>query len=161
MASSTSAETPSPFNAAFERLKEVISQEDARTFASTTMQDVWKAARDIEHQLEARRSLRGFRRLQMFLTGIEQYSGVIETLCNQTPYLPYIWVSVSRRLSDITHPYSRHRLNLRYRSVCRLFYIRVILSCWPLLNPGGTLKSYTAGTERGCRAGAWRRWSSR
>lgn len=111
MASSTGAAPPPPFNAAFERLKEVISQEDARTFASTTMQDVWKAARDIEHQLEARRSLRGFRRLKTFLTGIEQYSKVIETLCNQTPYLPYIWVSASRGLFDMTHPYSRHQLN--------------------------------------------------
>ena len=120
MASSTGA-VPTPlFNAAFERLKEVISQEDARTFASTTMQDVWKAARDIEHQLEARRSLRGFRRLQTFLTGIEQYSKVMEILCNQTPYLPYIWVSVSLGLFDITHPYSRHQLNLCYRSVCIL-----------------------------------------
>ena len=145
MASSTSAAPPPPFNAAFERLKEAISQEDARIFASTTMQDVWKAARDIEHQLEARRSLRGFRRLQTFLTGIEQYSKVIETLCNQTPYLPYIWVSVSRGLFDMTHPFSRHQLNLCYRSVCMLFYISAIFTCWPFLK-WGALEWYTPGT---------------
>ena len=88
----TSTIPPVSFNVAFERLKGAISEEDARKFASTTMQDVWQAARDIEHQLEARRSLRGFRRMQKFLGGIEQYSKVIEVLCNQTPYLPYIWV---------------------------------------------------------------------
>ena len=145
MASNTSAAPPPPFSAAFERLKEVISQDDARTFASTTMQDVWKAARDIEHQLEARRSLRGFRRLQIFLTGIEQYSKVIETLCNQTPYLPYVWVSVSRRMFDITHPYSRHQLNSCYRSVCMLISINAILIYWPFSNAWAHLSGTPPG----------------
>lgn len=58
------------------------------------MKDVWAAAKDIEAQLEKRRSLRGFHRLQPFLTAIEKYSGVIEVLCQGTPYLPYIWVSI-------------------------------------------------------------------
>ena len=145
MGSNTSAAPPPPLIAAFERLKEVISQDDARTFASTTMQDVWKAARDIEHQLEARRSLRGFRRLQTFLTGIEQYSKVIETLCNQTPYLPYVWVSVSRRLFDITHPYSRHQLNSFYRSVGMLVSISAMLIYWPFLNAWAHLSGTPPG----------------
>lgn len=70
-----------------------MSKDDARTFASTSMEDVWKATRDIERQLESRGSLRGFQRIQPFLVGIEKYSGVVEVLCQGTPYLPYIWVS--------------------------------------------------------------------
>lgn len=72
-----------------------MSKDDARNVASTTMEDVWTAAKDIECQLQLRRSLRGFRRIQPFLAGIEQYSKVIEVVCNGTPYLPYIWVNLT------------------------------------------------------------------
>ena len=85
------------FNNAFERLRATINPEDARTFASTTMQDVWNAARRIERQLEAKRSLRNFNRIQKFLAGIEQYSKIVEVLCNPTPYLPFIWVQFHSR----------------------------------------------------------------
>lgn len=92
---SPGARLPLSFNVAFERLKETVSKDDARSFASTTMEDVWAAAKDIERQLESRRSLRAFHRIQPFLSGLEQYSKVIEVLCNQTPYLAFIWVGKS------------------------------------------------------------------
>ena len=56
------------------------------------MHDVWTAVKDIERQLESRKSLRGFHRIQPLLSGIEKYSGVVEVLCQGTPYLPYLWV---------------------------------------------------------------------
>ena len=93
MASTSASPPPVSFHIAFERLKNLISKDDARTIASTTMEDVWTAAKDIESQLQLRRSLRGFRRIQPFLAGVEQYSKVIEVVCNGTPYLPYLWVS--------------------------------------------------------------------
>ena len=98
MTSTPTITPPLAFNIAFERLQEVVSKDDARSFNATTMQDVWTATRDIERHLESRRSLRGFRRIQPFLTGIEQYSKVVEVLCNGTPYLPYLWVSRPARL---------------------------------------------------------------
>ena len=93
MASASSGPPPVSFHIAFERLKELMSKDDARAIASTTMEDVWTAAKEIERQLELRRSLRGLRRIQPFLAGIEQYSKVVEVVCNGTPYLPYLWVS--------------------------------------------------------------------
>lgn len=93
MASASSGPPPVSFHVAFERLKELMSKDDVRVMASTSMDDVWTAAKEIERQLELRRSLRGLRRIQPFLTGIEQYSKVVEVVCNGTPYLPYLWVS--------------------------------------------------------------------
>ena len=93
MASAPSGPPPVSFHVAFERLKELMSKDDARAMASTTMEDVRTAAKEIERQLELRRSLRGLRRIQPFLAGIEQYSKVVEVVCNGTPYLPYLWVS--------------------------------------------------------------------
>ena len=94
MASESSGPPPVSFQIAFERLKELMSKDDVRAMASTTMDDVWTAAKEIERQLELRRSLRGLRRIQPFLAGIEQYSKVVEVVCNGTPYLPYLWVSL-------------------------------------------------------------------
>lgn len=100
MDSALGAPPPVSFHIAFERLKDLMSKDDARAMASTTMEDVWIAAKDIERQLELRRSLRGFRRIQPFLSGIEQYSKAVEVVCNGTPYLPYIWVGLTL---DISH----------------------------------------------------------
>ena len=96
MASASIGPLPVSFNVAFDRLKELMSKDDARAMATTTMEDVWTAAKEIEQQLELRRSLRGLRRIQPFLAGIEQYSKVVEVVCNGTPYLPYLWVSFER-----------------------------------------------------------------
>jgi len=82
--------------AAFTRLKNSITVEDARTFHSTQLQDVRQAAIDIEKWQRNRGSLRNMKRIEPFLKSIEKYSNVIETLCNQTPYLPFVWVSFGR-----------------------------------------------------------------
>ena len=93
MASASSGPPPVSFHIAFERLKGLMGKDDARAIASTTMEDVRTAAKEIERQLELKRSLRGLRRIQPFLAGVEQYSKVVEVVCNGTPYLPYLWVS--------------------------------------------------------------------
>ena len=101
MASVSSDALPESFSKAFERLRATVNTEDARTFASTTMEDVWNTARRIERQLEAKRSLRNFNRIQKFLAGIEQYSKTVEVLCNQTPYLPFVWVQFITTIYDL------------------------------------------------------------
>lgn len=78
---------------AFEKLKRSISEEDAHDFASTTLKDVWIAVRDIENAQRKRQCAQNLRRIEPLLRGIEQYSKVIEVLCNGTPYMPYVWVS--------------------------------------------------------------------
>jgi hypothetical protein len=79
---------------AFEKLKRSISQEDAYKFASTELKDVWWAVREIDRQQRERQSAQNLRRIEPLLRGIEKYSKVVEVLCNGTPYLPYVWVSV-------------------------------------------------------------------
>ena len=101
MASVSSDALPESFSKAFERLRATVNTEDARTFASTTLEDVWNTARRIERQLEAKRSLRNFNRIQKFLAGIERYSKTVEVLCNQTPYLPFVWVQFIATIYDL------------------------------------------------------------
>jgi dsDNA-specific endonuclease/ATPase MutS2 len=78
---------------AFEKLKNSISEEDKHQFASTELEDVWSAARQIESNQRKRLSAQNLRRIEPLLRGIEKYKKVIEVLCNGTPYMPYIWVS--------------------------------------------------------------------
>lgn len=101
MASLQSVTPPISFDTAFRRLKDQVSPDDERLFSSTSMEDVWETAREIEHRLQQRRSLRGFVRIRPFLTGIEQYSGVVEVLCQSTPYLSFIWAPIKLLLQVI------------------------------------------------------------
>jgi hypothetical protein len=78
---------------AFEQLKGAISKEDAHDFASTTLQDVWTAIREIDSAQRRRLSAQNLRRIEPLLGGIEKYAKVIEVLCNGTPFMPYVWVS--------------------------------------------------------------------
>lgn len=86
---------------AFDKLKSSVSDSDAVVFQSTLLQDVWKAARDIEHLQQRRRSVRNLRRIEPFLNAIGKYSKVLEVLCNGTPYLPWIWVSPQTEIVSI------------------------------------------------------------
>ena len=94
MASLRSLTPPASFDTAFRRLRDQVSPHDEHLFSSTTMEDVRKAALEIEDQLQQRRTLRGFVRIRPFLNGIEQYSGVVEVLCQGTPYLPFLWAPI-------------------------------------------------------------------
>ncbi|KAL8822738.1 MAG: hypothetical protein Q9191_006533, partial [Dirinaria sp. TL-2023a] len=82
MTSPRNIEPPASFDPAFRRLRDLIDKDDARAFETTMMKDVWNAATQVERQLEQRRCLRGFHRIRPFLAGIEQYSKVVEVLCN-------------------------------------------------------------------------------
>jgi hypothetical protein len=79
---------------AFEDLEKVVSPADSRHFESATLEDVQKAALEIENQLAARQSLRNMRRLMPLFSGLGYYAQAIEILCNGTPYLPWLWAPI-------------------------------------------------------------------
>ncbi|KAG4441376.1 hypothetical protein IFR05_003133 [Cadophora sp. M221] len=82
------------FEAAFERLKDTVKPHHAVEFQSTTLKDVWDAANEIQRVQRQRRSLRNMGRLKPFLQGLEKYSKCLDTLCNGTPFLPWVWAPV-------------------------------------------------------------------
>ena len=96
---------------AFEKLRRSISEEDAKTFATTELKDVWLAVREIENTQRKRQSVQNLRRVEPFLRGIEQYAKVIEVLCNGTPFMPYVWVCLpfNNSLRKTAHFFSRLR----------------------------------------------------
>ncbi|KAL7964170.1 hypothetical protein HDV63DRAFT_398832 [Trichoderma sp. SZMC 28014] len=80
---------------AFKDLERTITPADSRDFRDTTLQNVRDAALEIERQLAARGLLRNMRRLMPLFRGLEHYSKVMETLCNGTQYLPWIWAPIT------------------------------------------------------------------
>jgi len=90
---------------AFEKLKRSISEEDAHRFASTELQDVWLAVREIDSRQRERRSAQNLRRIEPLLRGIGKYTKVIEVLCNGTPYMPYVWVRTlpANSIDEVAH----------------------------------------------------------
>ena len=83
---------------AFERFADGVTPNDERLFNNTTLKDVRDEAIRIERQLRARRTQRHMARLEPFLRGMEHYSKVVEVLCNDTPYLSWVWAPVKLML---------------------------------------------------------------
>lgn len=90
-----SAAARQTIRAAFDDLDRTITPADSRDFRDTAIKHVREAALEIEGQLAARGSLRNMRRLMPLFRGIEHYSKAMDTLCNGTPYLPWIWAPIA------------------------------------------------------------------
>lgn len=86
------ANAKSTIDNAFRKLDGSISATDRHKFASTELEDVESACRQIEADQRARGSSQNLRRIEPLLRGLEKYTKVIEVLCNGTPYMPYVWV---------------------------------------------------------------------
>lgn len=80
---------------AFEELERTITPQDSKDFQSSTIQQVRQEALDIENQLASRQCLRNMRRLVPLFSALEHYKDVAGTLCNGTPYLPWIWAPIT------------------------------------------------------------------
>ncbi|RYP64439.1 hypothetical protein DL771_008755 [Monosporascus sp. 5C6A] len=79
---------------AFKELERAVAVPDARRFRDMTIHDVQKACESIENELGARGLLRNMGRLQPLLKGLECYGKAVKTLCQGTPYLPWIWAPI-------------------------------------------------------------------
>ena len=77
---------------AFESLQSSIAPEHKHAFASTRLEDVWGAVREIQETQRKRRSAQNLRRIEPLLEALQKYAKVIEVLCNGTQYLSFIWV---------------------------------------------------------------------
>jgi hypothetical protein len=71
----------------------VLTSADAAAFKSTTPEDVWKAAEEVQETQRKRKSLRAMKRIEPFLKALVGYSVVMSVVCNGTPFVPWIWVS--------------------------------------------------------------------
>lgn len=92
---SAAVQTPiSLIESAFSRFQASVSAEDARNFHSTTLEDVRKAALELEREQRQRSALRNMKRIEPLLKGLEIYAKSLDVLCNGTPFLPWVWVSV-------------------------------------------------------------------
>jgi len=79
---------------AFEDLERAMTPTDTKDFKNTALQNVQKAALEIENRMAARQSLRNMRRIMPLFTGLGHYAKTIEVLCNGTPFLPWIWAPI-------------------------------------------------------------------
>lgn len=66
---------------ALNELKSNLTPGDARVFSDTTLEQVWKEAREIERHEGARQSLRNTRRIEPVLRSLESYAAVMDTFC--------------------------------------------------------------------------------
>ncbi|KAL8700479.1 MAG: hypothetical protein Q9201_005424 [Fulgogasparrea decipioides] len=85
---------------ALDQLKLTLSPDDARYFADTTLQDLWKEARRIEYEQAQRLDMRCMRQIEGFLRTVESYSGVIEVFCQGFSPMAFVWGPIKLILLD-------------------------------------------------------------
>ncbi|KAL8662378.1 MAG: hypothetical protein Q9202_004773 [Teloschistes flavicans] len=76
---------------ALDDLNRTLKPEDARFFRDTTLDELWKEMRAIEHEQGQRLDLRCMRRLEPFLKTMESYSKVIEVFCQGYSPMAFVW----------------------------------------------------------------------
>ena len=77
---------------ALDQLKSSLTAEDVRTFSNTSLEDLWREARNIEKEQAARLDLRFMRRVERFVRSLESYAGVIEVFCQGYSPMAFVWV---------------------------------------------------------------------
>ncbi len=78
---------------AFERFEHRVTEEDACSFRSTTLEDVWAAVREIDKEQRERQCAQNMRRIEPLLYGFEKYVKVIDIPPGDIPFMQYLWVS--------------------------------------------------------------------
>ena len=80
---------------ALQNLESSITPEDARTFKDTTLEDLWRDAREIEREQGKRLALQHMDRLEQVLRSLESYSNVIDTICQGFSPMAWVWVELT------------------------------------------------------------------
>jgi hypothetical protein len=87
------AKSPHPvIEDAFQKFEQLIRPSDDRLFKQTELEDVRQAAYIISRDQSRRKCLRNLRRIKPLFDILSKLSGPLDTLCQGTPYLCYIWV---------------------------------------------------------------------
>ena len=90
---------PGAFKEAYDAFIKSIRPDDATFFQGLTLEDIESTALEIQDSQRKKRSLRNLRKIAPLFEAFRKYAKVIDVLCNQTPYLPFVWVSTTGLLS--------------------------------------------------------------
>lgn len=84
---------------AFERLldefKRDLKKKDRDNFQMTTYEGLYQAIGEIQKKQQSERRMQNMTRLKKFIEAMNEYGKVIETFCNSSQFVPFIWVSLN------------------------------------------------------------------
>ncbi|KAH7355340.1 hypothetical protein BKA65DRAFT_395437 [Rhexocercosporidium sp. MPI-PUGE-AT-0058] len=90
---------------AYRRFNSHVADEDACSFRSTALSDVWTTVRSIDTAKRKRQCGQNMRRLESLLRGLEVYLKVIDISPGEEAFMPYLWAPVKLML-EITAGHS-------------------------------------------------------
>jgi len=79
---------------AFQCFEAALKPADRKVYKSTSLEDVYDAARIIERDQEDRQCMRNLRKIEPLLEALRKVGVAIDVLCQGTPYLSFIWVNI-------------------------------------------------------------------
>lgn len=92
---STTNVTVAAFDRVLEEFKKDLKKKDKDNFQMTSLQELNKAIEDIQMKHQTQRRMQNMTRLKRFIEAMDEYGKVIETFCNSSQFIPFIWVSLN------------------------------------------------------------------
>lgn len=87
------------FDKALSDFKDGLTEKEKKDFAYTSIKDVYREAEAIQKEQSQRASLRNMNRIQPYINGLLQFSGVIEVFIQAKPeIMAFIWVYIPAKI---------------------------------------------------------------
>jgi hypothetical protein len=88
---------------AFERVlddfKKELKKKDKDNFKMTSLDSLNQAIGEIQKKQQSERRMQNMTRLKKFIEAMNEYGKVVETFCNSSQFVPFIWVSVDHSIN--------------------------------------------------------------
>jgi hypothetical protein len=81
------------FERVLEEFKKDLKKKDKDNFQMTSLETLNQAIGEIQKQQQSERRMQNMTRLKRFIEAMAEYGKVIDTFCNGSQFVPFIWVS--------------------------------------------------------------------
>jgi hypothetical protein len=81
------------FERVLEGFKKDLKKKDKDNFQMTSLETLNQAIGEIQKQQQSERRMQNMTRLKRFIEAMAEYGKVIDTFCNGSQFVPFIWVS--------------------------------------------------------------------
>lgn len=85
----------SAFERVLDQFKNDLKKKDKDNFQMTSLETLNQAIGEIQKKQLTERRMQNMTRLKRFIEAMDEYGKVVETFCNSSQFVPFIWVSLN------------------------------------------------------------------
>jgi hypothetical protein len=81
------------FERTLDAFKKDLSKKERASFQFSSLQELEKCLATLQATQQSQRRVQNLNRLRPFLEAMDQFGKVVETFCNSSDFVPFVWVS--------------------------------------------------------------------